>query len=147
MGTIKKRGTNQYQGIIRLKGYPQKTKTHETEADARDWIRTTEARMLAGVFKDTAQALEEPFDDLLFRYLHEVAANHKGGLSECYQICAMRRLDLAKYKISAITPSVIREYRDQCLKVVKPGTVRRDLELIRAIFSHARETLNKVQVQ
>lgn len=137
MGTIKKRGEYQFQGIIRLKGYPEKTKTHESEAKAKAWIELTEAKMKAGVFKDTAKELDEPFDSILFRYLHEVAAENKGAESEGYRICRMRKHDLSKYKISAVTPAVLRAYRDQRLTEVSPGSVRRELELMRAIFNHA----------
>ena len=48
MGSIKKRGEYQYQAIIRLKGYPIKTKTHEGEKEAKAWIERTEAQMKAG---------------------------------------------------------------------------------------------------
>jgi integrase len=137
MGSVKKRGERQYQAIIRLKGYPAKTKTHNSEKEAKDWIRLTEAKMTAGVFVDMVKEMQEPFDCILFRYLHEVTASHKGAESEGYRICRMRKQDLAQYKISAVTPAVLRAYRDLRLTEVAPGSVRRDLELLRAIFNYA----------
>lgn len=139
MGSIKKRGEYQYQAIIRLKGYPIKTKTHEGEKEAKAWIERTEAQMKAGVYIIAVEELEEPFDSILFRYLPEVAADHKGAESEGYRICRMRKQEIAKCKIGAVTPAVLRAYRDQRLTEVTSGSVRRDSELLRALFNYARK--------
>lgn len=82
MGTVKKRGNFQYQGIIRLKGYPHKTGTFESEREAKAWVKATEAQMLAGVFRVGDPTLEQTFNEILDRYLKEVTPSHKGADSE-----------------------------------------------------------------
>jgi len=79
------------------------------------------------------------FRFILERYLVDVTPLHKGAVDEGYRIRQLLRDDLASYALGALSPIVMREYRDRRLRKVKPGTARRDLELIRAIINHARK--------
>jgi integrase len=76
--------------------------------------------------------------DLLDRYRREVTPKKRGYASENKRLDGFLRLPWVNRPLSKVTPQIFSRYRDDRLKVVSPGTVIRDLGLLRSIFEVAR---------
>lgn len=86
MATINKRGSYQYQAIVRCKGYPTQTRTLETIKAAKDWARDVEAKMRRGEFSDRSTAESTTLGDALERYRLEVTPAKRGHVKENYRL-------------------------------------------------------------
>lgn len=76
--------------------------------------------------------------DLLARYLECITPTKKSAVSERARLGAMRRRPIARKAAHRVTPADIAAYRDSRLRVVSPGTVRRELGVLAHAFDVAR---------
>lgn len=76
--------------------------------------------------------------DLLVRYRDSVTPAKRGAESERARLNAMCRHPLARKRAHRVTPADIAAWRDERLRSVKNGTVRRDLGLLSHVFDVAR---------
>lgn len=139
MATIRKKGAYQYHCQIRRKGYPTQTRTFETRADAEAWARQIEAEIDRGVIVDRREADKTTLHTVLDRYAKEICPSHKGGLVEASRCRALMNAPIANYKMSALSGSVLAEWRDSRLEVVASSTVNRELNLLSAAINVARK--------
>lgn len=88
MGTIRKRGDKQHQGIVRVVGHDAIYKTFETNKAAREWIRDTEREL-------ESKAIDNPdllLTDLIDKYVKEIAPKRKMADSHlAHDIPSIRR--------------------------------------------------------
>jgi integrase len=116
----------------------RKSATLPTKAEAVNWAAKEEGDILAqrrGLFP--RKTLAEAFK----RYLEEVSPNKRGERAEGLRLAAIERdfQKLAGKVISDIkTPDLV-EWRKARLAKVTPGSVRRDANLLRNVFSVARD--------
>lgn len=139
MATFRKRGPYQWQAQVRKKGYPLQTKTFQTRAAAEQWAREVEHEMDRGVFVSRAEAESTTLRELLERYLEEVTPGKKGAAPEAARIRALLRWPLAQRIVAGIRGVDIARYRDERLRQVSPGTVKRDLVILSHLFEVARK--------
>lgn len=99
-----------------------------TKAEAQKWASTVEFRLR----KDTPKTLYDAFR----RYEETVSHHHKGKRWEIVRITAFKR-QWTDRKLSAVTSDAIAKWRDDRLKVVSSGSVRREMALFGAILSTA----------
>lgn len=137
MASFRKRGSS-WEAQVRMRGWEPVTRTFTTKADAIQWASEREAEMRRGSYVDTTSLRSMTLHDLLARYLAEVTPDHKGAEPESYRLRALMRLPMAKLTLDRMTPAVICEWRDSRKKVVKGDTVRREMNLLSGVFSHAR---------
>lgn len=138
MATISKR-PNGYQVQIRKKGFPTISKLFKSHKEARLWGSFVESQMDIGCFKDKTLAENTTLGDLLERYVKEVTPHKKSSKQESHRIHQFLREDrLCQYKMTALTPKVIADWRDQRLTRVSGSTVNRDLALLSHVINSGR---------
>ena len=138
MATIRKRN-GKWHVQVRRAGHPNQTKTFLSKPDAQKWGRLLEAELDKAVLPYDPKQLEQiTVADLLTRYRDTVTPDKRGAASERKRMDVFLRQDWAKAPLCRATPQMFSSFRDARLKQVKPGTVIRDLGLLRAIFETAR---------
>jgi len=139
--TIRKRGDYQYQAIVRRNGYPKQSKTFLTNREAETWAATVESEMLRGIFIDRSLAERTTLGELIDRYLIEVTPTKRGAAtsSEPSRARVLKRDQISRYKVAALSGKVLAEFRDRRLLTVSGSTVNRDLNMISHILSTARK--------
>ena len=139
VATITKR-QNGWSVQIRRKGYPQQTRTLPTKGEAQAWARAQEGRIDRALAPINLTLLKgTTLRDLLDRYLKEVTPTKDSAYTERVRLKKLLReqafCDLA---LADLTPKVFAEYRAARLAIVQPGTVHRELGLIRHALEVAR---------
>ncbi|MEZ0246994.1 MAG: tyrosine-type recombinase/integrase [Methylophilaceae bacterium] len=138
MATITHRGAAQYQAIIRRKGYPTKTATFETQAEAIKWARHIEAQMDKRVYKDTTPAERTTLGQALERYSQQRSAKKKGAKQEHYRIQQLLQHPLSARPLSTLDSADFANYRDVRLETIGANSVRLELALLSNIFTVAK---------
>jgi integrase len=139
MASISYRGPHQYQAQIRRKGYPTQTETFETRREAEDWAKKTEFEMTSGSFIDRSVLEKTTFGDLLERYAREETPKKRGAETELVRLRALQKHALAARPLSKLRKVDFAKYRDERLQKCCDETVRRELTIISAVFTTARE--------
>ncbi|CAJ8110187.1 site-specific integrase [Burkholderia pseudomallei] len=138
MATINKRD-GKWQCQVRKTGFPSRTRTFASRADAAEWGRMVEAEMDRGLFVCTDEADRTTVADLLDRYTRDVSPTKRSGGSDKGRAQKVTK-QLGAYKLTALTSSHLVGYRDARLKEVSPQTVIHELNLlIRALTLATRE--------
>jgi integrase len=140
MATITKRKTG-WSVQIRRKGYLSQTRTLPTKAEAQTWAREQEGRIDRAIAPVNLRLLKgTTLRQVLNRYLEEVTPTKDSATSEDLRLRKMlREQPLFDLALADLTPKVFADYRTARLALVKPGTVHRELGLIR----HALETARR----
>ncbi|MEM5338722.1 site-specific integrase [Paraburkholderia azotifigens] len=139
MASITKRGPYQFQAQVRRKGYPTQNKTFETRKEALDWATGVEAQMTNGTFIDRSELERTTFGDLLERYEKDETPHKRGWETELVRIRALKKHPLAARFLSTLRKTDFANYRDERLKTCCAETVRRELVIISAVFTTAKE--------
>lgn len=121
---------------VAIKG-ERDSETFPTKAAAKAWAakRETEIRdSKSGVFPK--KTLSEAFDE----YLAKVSHKKKGERFERLRLDSIRREfpELAKMYVKDIEANHIADWRDKRLSQVSPGTVQREINLFRNVFTKAK---------
>ena len=111
MASINKRGEGQWQAKVRKKGYKTISKTLPTKAKAEQWSRMVESEMDRGIFMSTTKAETMLLSELLEQYEKEVAPTKKSEGEIKYKLKLLKK-SLGHLTLAAITPGVIKEFRD-----------------------------------
>lgn len=129
MAYIRKRKTGWRVEVERL-GVRQ-SQTFATKAAGEAWARQVESDLLArkrGALPryTVLQALE--------KYAQEVSPGKKGGAWEVKRLAAFGREPWAGKLLQDLTASDLAKWRDHRLQGVTPGSVRRDMTVLRSVF-------------
>lgn len=139
MGTITKRGELQWQAKVRRKGYPAQSRTFSYKEDAEKWVRELERAADTGGVVDRREAEKNTLGAILRRYQTEVTPSKKSADIESVKIdVILKDATLPKLKMSAVTSSAVASWRDRRLKQVSGATVNREIDVLSAVFNHAR---------
>jgi integrase len=138
MANIRRHG-ERWQARVRRKGHPEQSHSFHKRSDAEQWARQVENEMDRGVFTPRSEAEKTTLADLIKRYRREVVPHHKGSEIDEVRLGKLVETKLASYSVVAITPTRIAQYRDTRLEHVTSGTVLRELQLLSALFNHARK--------
>jgi len=131
-----------WQAKVRRHGYPPASKTFARKLDAEAWARQQEAEMDRGAWRDRSSADSTTLYALLDRYQKDVVPTKRGAEVEALRVNALMRDELGRYKLSALSPLVLAEWRDRRLAAGCVGaTVRRELDILSAVFNWARREL------
>jgi integrase len=140
MATIRKKGPYQWHAQIRRKGWPQQTRTFNTQAEAKAWATMIEHEMDSGVFVSRNEAESTSFAKALEMYAEQVTSKKRSSDSELSRIQALQRHPLALRSLASIRGADFASYRDQRLADgLAAATVRRELALISHVFTIARK--------
>lgn len=135
MATITKRGTGWYVQV-RRKGYPARFRTLPTKREAVAWAVEQEAALTTHS-GESANASTMTVGGLLKRYLVSVTPTKRSADSETWRLSKMLKAPISGLSLAEVQPSHIAAYRDLRLEKVKPGTVRRELSLLRTALNVA----------
>lgn len=139
MATIRKRGSR-WEAQVRIKGYPSFTKTFTSHADAVAWAKEKERGIERAEVPVSARDLKGlTIGDLLNRYEQEIVPSKRGGDRERFKLRVIRRHAIARTDLSKLTGLIVAQYRDDRLKIVATGTVRRELAIRRHCLEVARK--------
>ncbi len=137
MATIRKRN-GKYQVQVRRKGFPPASRSFHKRADADEWARHMESQADRGEMPAPVKDLGKyTVKSILERYRDEISFKKRSFYSEKYVLAGLIKQPFAKLSLAELTVARICEYRDLRLKAVKPGTVRRDLALLKQAFDVA----------
>ena len=139
MATFSKRGPSRWEAQVRRRGWPTRTSTFHTKADAQAWAADTEAAMHKGAYADDSVLKSTTVRALLQRYLEDETPKKKGAESENWRLQAFMRQAFADLPLSEISSNAICSWRDARLKLVSAPTVKRDLTLLSHVFTIARK--------
>ena len=149
MATVTKRGPYQWQAKVRVKGYPSQSKTFESKREADSWISIIESEMTRSVFVDRSKAERELLNDVIKKYIKEVAPDHKGGDAEILRLKRFQREEakLCKRAMATLKIEDFEDYRDRRINEDKraPGTVKRELGLLHSVIETSRRRLGLLE--
>lgn len=140
MASIDKRGPKQWRARVRRAGQTV-TKTFESKGEAEAWAQEVEAGLRRGIsYAGLREAEQTTLSEALERYLGEVTPRKKGAVQERNRIRRWQGEDLARKTLTELRSVDFAQWRDKRLAAGKAAsTVRNDLNLISAVFEHARK--------
>lgn len=148
MATIDQRG-KYWRARIRIPGFKLKTRSFDTESQARTWAARKEAELRAG--KDTIpdSRVEMTVGEALERYLKEITPSKKGREQEERRVRAwLRRTALVRLKLSDLKSAHLTEFKkDRKQEGASSNTIRLDLALISNLYTIARKEWNLAYLQ
>ncbi|WP_025599557.1 site-specific integrase [Burkholderia sp. WSM2230] len=142
MPTISKRasqtGEISYQAKCRRKGFRTLSKTFSDKKDAIKWARGIERAWDTGERVAAPAPVDEAtVADILRLYDTRCVPSHRGAADEHARIAFFLKQPFTRVRAAALTSEILADYRDQRLRTVKPGTVLRELNIIRAALNRA----------
>ena len=137
---VTKKGVVRWRAQIRRLGLPDLNKTFRTKAHAEQWARAIEGGFEApAVGKHTLlQAMR--------RYAIEVSPTKRGARWERLRLKALEEDDIAKAQLAALDSDRWGKWRNARLLEVAPATVRREMNLLAALYEAARREWKWVKV-
>ena len=147
MATISRTKSGTWRALIRRQGWPQTIKTFRLKRDAQDWARTTEDEMMRGIHIPQTHGERMTLNRALERYLNSVTLTKRPASQISDRKAARRMIPLlGDYKLAALSPDVVANYRDTRLntvsertgRVLSNTTVRLELALLGHLFTVAR---------
>lgn len=138
MAAIRKLKGGKFEVQIRRKGFASVSKTFHKKADAEEWARHMEIKADRGDLPTPVKVLDaHKVRDVIERYRDEITVKKRSADTETYLLDAFLRQSIANLTLAQITPAHFSIYRDKRLKHVKPGTVNRELSIIKHAFDVA----------
>lgn len=132
MAAIRKLKSGKYEVQVRRKGFAPISKTFLMKGDADQWARHMETKADRGDMPAPVKVLDGyTLKHIVERYRNEVTVKKLSADSETYLLNAFLRQPIAKLTLAQLTPSHFTTYRDKRLKVVKAGTVNRELSIVK----------------
>ena len=129
MASITKR-RGKWRAEVWAKGQRQ-TATFRTKQEASQWALQREAEATG------SRAPSKTFGDALRRYAKDVAPLHKGARWEKVRLESLEGEPLAQRRLADLAAPDFAAWRDGRLKDVSPGTVAREMTLIRSVLRMA----------
>lgn len=130
MASIRKRG--KVWGVQVYVGGKRESATFDTKAAAAAWALERESQLSGKRLPDKTMG------DAYARYAVDVSPGKGGVRFELVRLASLQREALARVPLVALTPTHIADWRDTRLKQVSPGTVLREMNLIRSVIEVAR---------
>lgn len=133
MATISKH-YGKWQVQIRIKDYPNKTKSFLLKKDAELWARQTEISLQKddlGIKLKTYPT----FIEIINRYLKEVSSLKRGYVNEKHHLSNILKENFIYLPLNKITPLYFAQYRDKRLQKVKSSTLLREFNILSHIFT------------
>jgi integrase len=130
---ITSKGVVRWRVQVRLQG-GDATRTFGTKARAREWARQVEA----GITGELRSPGKHTLAEALRRYSTEVSPTKRGKRWEQVRLKALERDPIAKLPMAQITSDQLGAFRDRRLESLAPASVRRDFNLLAALWEAAR---------
>lgn len=108
------------------------SKVLPTRQEAAQWALQREAELTGRRLPDRS------LTDALRLYAREEAPKHRGAKWELVRLSSLERDAFAKRKLAGMTGDDFADWRDARLVQVKPGTVAREMNLLRSVLEFVR---------
>jgi len=141
MASIRKIAGNRWRAEVARQGV-RKSKVFDTKQQAKDWSAHEEHQIINSKPAGETTSLRAAFD----RYAIEVSPTRRGERWEVIRLAKLGRDRIADIMLSGLKAADIADWRDRRLKEVKPGSVKREMELISAVLSIARAEWGLIQI-
>lgn len=139
MATIRKRGTRQWQAIVKRKGVCI-SETHLYKEDAEKWARKVEREIDEGSYRQADDSACTTLKTALEKYAREVTPRKKSADRELIRINKWKQQKLAKKILNKVTSFDLATFRDEGRAAgLSDATIRLDLMLISALYTVARK--------
>jgi len=106
--------------------------TFKTKQEASAWALERDAELTG------AKLPTKSFADAMMRFSRKVAPTRAGGDWEIIRLNAMQKWPIAKRRLTGLAGNDFADWRDARLADRKPGTVAREMNLMRSVLEHAR---------
>ena len=121
---------------VTRKGYPFQSQSFRLRADAEGWVRKIEAGHDRAQWQDRASADAITLSALLQDFSREITPHHRGAAVELARIGTLLRDPIARYKLPALSPVVLADWRDRRLATgITGATVNREINLLSAVLA------------
>jgi integrase len=119
----------------------RRSRTFASRAEAEAWAHSLEAPLRPAAQPAPGALAPAPstFGAVVRRYQDQELPKHRSGASEVHMLNHLHRHWLAAVPCAQLSSVHLAAYRDERLKQVKPGTVRRTFNLLRPMLDIARE--------
>jgi integrase len=140
LATLRKR-RDRWQVQVRRKGRTPVSCSFKSKSDELKWGREQELEVDRGRPQTTHRTLKGiSVADIMTRYRDEVVPRKRGAHSETLTLNALLRHPLARVGLRDVTASMVSAYCAERLRSVKPGTLNRELDILRHAFAVARRS-------
>lgn len=102
--------------------------TFRTKQEAAAWALEREAELTGTTLP------AKSFGDALERYRRDVTPSHKGHRWETLRLRALEADQVARKPLARLAAADLTDWRDRRLKEVSPGSVAREMNIIRAVL-------------
>ena len=119
MATIEKRqsstGQVTYRARVRVRGFPQRTKSFKRKTDASTWAKALETDLARGNHIPTSEAMKKTIADMIDRYIEETLPFKPRNKDKANVEKKLKwwRDEIGDYTLANVTPAVIVEKRDK----------------------------------
>jgi integrase len=125
---------------VRRYGHTSRNQSFQLKADAQRWARHIEAELDRTLIPNDLRVLSTvTIADVLTRYRDTVTQSKRGREPEAKRIEVFLRQEWTRLPLAKASPAVFSRFRDARLRQVQPGTVLRELGLLRSVFETARK--------
>jgi len=137
LATVRKRG-DRWQVQVRRKARTPTSRSFRLKSEALLWAR--EQELEADQNRPQAHKTLKGITvaDIVSRYRDEVVPRKRGADRETLVLNAFLRHPLAQVALSDVTAGMVNAYCTERLRRVKPGTLNRELDILRHAFGVAR---------
>jgi integrase len=138
MASIQRSGTK-WRVQVYAKGR-RDSATFRTKQEASAWALERDAELTG------AKLPAKSFGDAMLRFSRDVAPTRAGGDWEIIRLKAMQTWPIAKRRLSGLAGNDFADWRDGRMSARKPGTVAREMNLMRSVLEHARRDWHWLRV-
>lgn len=110
----------------------RRSAVRDTKQEAAAWAIAQEAELSGKALPDRT------FGAAVKRYREEVAPGHKGARWEIVRCKSLEKEPMAKRKLAGLSQADFAAWRDERLGEVSPGTVVREMTLMRSVLESCR---------
>ena len=135
MGCVRKRG-NSWNAQVRISGWRSFTKTFLTKLDAKQWIVTLEKELKSKPLPEK-NVKNLKLKDLFNKYKFEILPKLKSHKIVTYKLNFLSRLWIGEIKVINLTKGHLEQFCEDRKLVVKDGTIKSELMLIKRIVKIA----------
>ena len=135
MGSVRSRGKS-WNAQVRISRWRSFTKTFKTKLDATKWVCNFEKELRSKPIPETdIKSLK--VKDLFNKYKLEILPKLKGYKIVCYKFDVLSRSWLGEIKVINLTKRHLEQFCADRKLIVKDGTVKSELMLIKRVFKVA----------
>ena len=146
MATLRRRG-QRWQVQVRRKGRAPVSRSFHSKYDAVVWAREQEFGADKGRPQVHTTLRGITVADIVVRYRDEIVPRKRGADREALTLNAFLRHPLARVALCEVTVGMVSAYCAERLRRVKPGTMNRELDILRHAFTIARRSWDVPLVQ